>query len=471
MTIPHSPLLALHFSSEQQSLLTHTLAWSARERGLERRGDDRESRRQEPSGGGGYGGGGGGGSYGGGRYGGYGGGGDDRGGGGGGRFLSTQDVFIGATGPAGPVLSIPSAESRRYDVFHSQLIAKPSLQPRRGQRYGQNGRKLALLTNFYDIVLKDERRLLYHYDVDIQPEVPPRRSRLVMKQFQMDRGKTGSAIVEAVYDGRKNLYSPFQLNEGSEPFNVAVVEDGRTENCRVRIRLAQTSSQVEISQLFEYLQGIEGSVAREALQILDVLFKSEPSDLFFTVYRKTGGAFYPKPRDLRKPISGGLDAIQGHLTSVVAAFAGQRDIAHVRPTFFMSNTHEFRRLVRYLRLVNVLTTHRDTGRRKYRIEGLSTSGASQTIVKIADAEQITEMSVSQYFSERLGKRLRYPDLPVVNVGRFSRGEIIYLPMEFLSVIPGQRHIGKLDDRQTADIIKLAALKPQVRRQHIQDGRE
>ena len=58
----------------------------------------------------------------------------------------------------------------------------------------------------------------------------------------------------------------------------------------------------------------------------------------------------------------------------------------------------------------------------------------------------------------------YPNVPCLNAG--TRQKPVYLPPEFCSVAPGQRRL-KLDERQTAEMIKTAAQKPQDRAMQIQ----
>ncbi|CAB4481807.1 unnamed protein product [Rhizophagus irregularis] len=60
-----------------------------------------------------------------------------------------------------------------------------------------------------------------------------------------------------------------------------------------------------------------------------------------------------------------------------------------------------------------------------------------------------------------------PSSDHITVGRKN----VYLPIEVCDVIPGQRHMRKLDERQTADMIKFTCQPPNARANKIQAGLE
>ena len=63
--------------------------------------------------------------------------------------------------------------------------------------------------------------------------------------------------------------------------------------------------------------------------------------------------------------------------------------------------------------------------------------------------------------------LKFPDLPVVNVG--TKENPVYLPPEFLEVVPGQSSLKKLGPDQTAEMIRFACRKPFLNAGSITDG--
>lgn len=61
------------------------------------------------------------------------------------------------------------------------------------------------------------------------------------------------------------------------------------------------------------------------------------------------------------------------------------------------------------------------------------------------------------FCEEYNVRLRYPHLPVVDVG--TQDNPAYIPPELCTVVKGQPFKGRLDDRQTESMLKVAKKTP------------
>lgn len=74
-------------------------------------------------------------------------------------------------------------------------------------------------------------------------------------------------------------------------------------------------------------------------------------------------------------------------------------------------------------------------------------------------------SVYDYYMKRYDIALEWPDLPVVET---TKKGVVY-PMELCLMAPSQRYPYKLDEKQTAAMIKFAVTKPEQRKQTIQDG--
>ncbi|KAE8915142.1 Protein argonaute-2 [Phytophthora fragariae] len=127
----------------------------------------------------------------------------------------------------------------------------------------------------------------------------------------------------------------------------------------------------------------------------------------------------------------------------------------------VSSERDAKNLARVLRKLEVVPTHRKD--RKRAIFGISGQPANQTMVSIKGES----MSVADYFSKRYNMNLRYPQLPLVNVGSKRPGKENWLPIELCEVAPGQRcpNINELD---TAEIIKQTSQNPRVRQENIVD---
>jgi len=118
-------------------------------------------------------------------------------------------------------------------------------------------------------------------------------------------------------------------------------------------------------------------------------------------------------------------------------------------------------LARALRKLEVVPTHRKD--RKRAIFGISAQPANQTIVSIKGES----MSVADYFSKRYNLHLKYPQLPLVNVGSKRPGKENWLPVELCEVAPGQR-CANINDLDTAEIVKQSSQPPRTRQENIID---
>ncbi|CAO3587528.1 unnamed protein product [Absidia cylindrospora] len=100
-------------------------------------------------------------------------------------------------------------------------------------------------------------------------------------------------------------------------------------------------------------------------------------------------------------------------------------------------------------------------RYKYKILKLTPSSASDTMFTNHDGNQV---SVASYFQSTYNRRLTAPFLPCVVVKKD-----VFLPMEVCEVLPGQRYLKKLNEKQTAEMIKFTCHKPNVRANKIQQA--
>ncbi|KAL4105440.1 hypothetical protein PRIC1_003504 [Phytophthora ramorum] len=122
---------------------------------------------------------------------------------------------------------------------------------------------------------------------------------------------------------------------------------------------------------------------------------------------------------------------------------------------------DMKSLARALRKIEVVPTHRKD--RKRAIFGVSAKPADRTIVSIKGED----MSVAAYFIAKYNMKLRYPDLPLVNVGSKRPGKENWLPIEVCEVAPGQR-CANINDLDTAEIIRQTSQPPRNRKENIME---
>ena len=79
------------------------------------------------------------------------------------------------------------------------------------------------------------------------------------------------------------------------------------------------------------------------------------------------------------------------------------------------------------------------------------------------------MDVETYFAEVFNIKIRYPDLPTINIG--SKQRPLLIPAELVQVPGGQNRSSKVKGDMTAQLIKLAAARPQDRVTFLTDTGE
>lgn len=81
---------------------------------------------------------------------------------------------------------------------------------------GKAGKPVRVRSNFFE-VLSFPTGNIYHYDVTIDPpSAPPALYRKVWKAFEEQDGQGALKGIKAVFDGRKNVFSPKVLPLGEE---------------------------------------------------------------------------------------------------------------------------------------------------------------------------------------------------------------------------------------------------------------
>lgn len=149
----------------------------------------------------------------------------------------------------------------------------------------------------------------------------------------------------------------------------------------------------------------------------------------------------------------------GPLPEIVAKILNRNSVEDLRGRI---SDRDVKKLANVFKNVKIMVVHRGTDKQyKYKITNLTPSPASETMFTNNDGEQV---SVASYFQSTYNRRLAAPFLPCVVVKKD-----VFLPMEVCQVIPGQRYLKKLNEKQTAEMIKFTCHKPNVRANKIQQG--
>ncbi|KAI8371592.1 Piwi domain-containing protein [Radiomyces spectabilis] len=353
---------------------------------------------------------------------------------------------------------------------------------------GTAGKPVRVRSNFFEVTSFPTQNI-HHYDVTIDPaSMPPAVLRKVWKSFEDTDGQGVLKGIKCIYDGRKNVFSPKPLPLGDEnamAFDVTLQEGpanaaSKRAGNQFKIRIKK-AGEVNMEELRRFLNGQSACTSNclTAIMVLDVLIRHMPSMKHATV----GRSFYT-PADSR-PLPNGAEVWQGFyqsarptagkmminidvsatafyesgpLPEIVVKVLGRRSMDDLRRGI---SDRDRQKLEKALKGLKIQVVHRGEVKRQYKINKLTPSTPDRTNFK---DESGAEMTVAAYFQKQYGMRLSCPFLPCVVVKKD-----IFLPMEVCVIVKGQRYMKKLNEKQTAEMIKFTCQKPNVRANKINNG--
>ncbi|CAG8636514.1 4391_t:CDS:10 [Ambispora gerdemannii] len=347
--------------------------------------------------------------------------------------------------------------------------------------YGKAGRSIKVGTNFYEVDIPDSN--VYHYDIDIQPEVPSGLSKKIFEYFQETERGGILGGVRGVYDGRKNVYTIREYPFGDYvAVDVSFPDDANRPTRQFRIKLKKVAEK----NLEELLRFVEGTSSHNNVQTgisaLEVLINQVPALNFTTLGRR---AFFTREGSV--PISGGLEVWQGYWQSlrpgqgryyinfdtVATAFYQPGNLVEIFAKILGQRVEDFRyrisepsrlRIEKLLKKLKFRVSHRgEDFSPKYKIQKLSEKPANEQTFDRGN-ENPTNVTIFQYFIQQYNRKLEYPLLPCIQTPSGA-----YFPAELCVLEEGQKYDRKLTDDQTADMIKFTCQKPSIRQSRIQSG--
>jgi len=158
--------------------------------------------------------------------------------------------------------------------------------------------------------------------------------------------------------------------------------------------------------------------------------------------------------------------MSGNLVEMVAKILNLKTPDDLRRSTAPLDWKKVEKMIKGLRIT---VTHRERSSRSFKIFGITNKAASDSrfssrVDRDDPQSKEIETDIVTYFKETYNMVLKYPMLPCIVVGKF-----VILPLEVCFVIPGQRYVKKLDERQTADMIKFTCQPPNARANNIKDG--
>ncbi|KAJ2634790.1 hypothetical protein GGF40_003993 [Coemansia sp. RSA 1286] len=350
--------------------------------------------------------------------------------------------------------------------------------------YGQVGRKMQVMANHVR-VSNYPKGMIYQYDIELTPErgtftrlPPPTYTRAIFDQaMRMHRQSTLKGI-PMVYDARKIAYAPQPVCSQGETLKLEVsyTEDGRAEKFVVQIR---QSAVIDTSLLTEYLRGGTGVDVADIQPILNAFDLAIGSVIhaemvgfgrsFFTrvqsvktssgleLWRGFSFSFRPGIDHLYLNVNTAVTAMYtpGLLLDALTSLLGLRDPNALRGAITPSTVRE---IGGFLRGLMLYVRHRGIqGRRKLSVKGMTSKPLDKESFEWEDPNtpgSVENITIARYFQKRYNITLRYPFLP----GLVGRKNSVF-PIEMCEIVDNQRYKGKLDEKQTADMVRFACQKP------------
>ncbi|KAJ7764554.1 argonaute-like protein [Mycena maculata] len=404
-----------------------------------------------------------------------GGGGRGRGGFGGGR---EQGGVFAADRPANIDQRIADNSDKALVASFKNIRLNPNELPLRPD-FGTVGKAIKLRANFFPVRIPAAS--LYEYDVAISPTAGTASRRVKKRIFQLAEASpqwaahNGQAMRgSAAHDFSAKLISAKEL---PQPLAIRVPfydEDetppARNSKAYKEYTLTITFTLTLDSQaLANYLGGDLQYKNYDILPViaaLNIILAAHPN-------RAGGGVMVGRNRFFtpsdERPVSlgGGLEAWRGFYSSVrpahhqlmvnvnvcTTAFYTPGNLARAMEDF--RNSSFGARVHVFVKGVRIKTTH--LGYKKT-VKTIFNKSARQHKFDCAEFARDGPISVEEYFLRKYRITLKFPHMPLVDVGGAKSN---YLPPELCEILPNQPFHGKLTDEHTANMITVAAKPPNV----------
>ncbi|KAN0109848.1 argonaute-like protein [Russula decolorans] len=354
------------------------------------------------------------------------------------------------------------------------------------RKYGNAGRLIKLCSNHVEVKL--DQGTLYHYD-GMYLSHSTARNYAIIRTLQTEvEGRL--AARPGVYDGRKNLFTAFNLEFESDSHeaipmgNGAQVEGGPPPaEYTVFLTLVRTINPEVLQRFVRGEQTLDNDVLTASMA-LNIAVRMAPSmrypsnaRSFFTDQEKktiSGGVvlwrgYFQSVRPainkvlININISTGAMYQPGNLISLCLDFLGRSGQPHALTARRIPERERIR-LQNFLKGIKITTPYRTHNPNRQRlVKRLTQESARNLRFEIGDGRTV---AVMQYFHDQLNIRLQFPDLICVELASPS-GAII--PLECCEVPPGQLVRKEMSRDQIRSILEFSGLPPRYRERRIRDG--
>ncbi|KAG6897857.1 hypothetical protein C0992_009995 [Termitomyces sp. T32_za158] len=382
----------------------------------------------------------------------------------------------------GPVIfaedSPANIPPRLDDASHASLVkAFKSLKviPDRPLRpgYGTLGTQITLRANFFP--LKLPKGPIYDYVVDISPKTDINRIKGRIFELLEQSPAVTPHLPYIAHDRSQRLVSAKKL---AQPMNIQVPffespDKSPKPGAKVYMINIKFERELNPARLTDFMSGKAESRDYDPLPFVSALNLVLQQNASRNGVRVGKNRYFFPASSQSVNLGTGVEAFQGFYTSVrpsykqllvnvnvcMTAFVVPGDLANALMSFSRGSHGAMPTLPKSFGRIRVRTKHLGHTRP---IKRIGTTSARNTKFNCDELGGV--VSVERYFEKKYNIKLRYPtDLPVIDLG--SQKKEIWVPAELCDIIPGQPY-GKLNDRETAQMIRYACNPPRVNAEAI-----
>ncbi|KAJ3124783.1 hypothetical protein HK098_000874 [Nowakowskiella sp. JEL0407] len=361
---------------------------------------------------------------------------------------------------------------------------------------GSVGKNILLKSNFFRISAFP--RTISRYSFAIAPKIAHSSAikKLLLLWLDLYFKNIGGSV--ALDLGSSSVYSSVDLPTDTLIWNLDLSDDIDDFANFINIQAKKTRTyqltlkkltSLTLQNLFDYLSlpsPDPKNFPKEESHALDVILRHRPSLLFTPI----GRCFFS--REGSSPISGGAELWQGYFQSLkpasgqmllnidlastaffepglvietVAKILGKRSPDEIRQHL---SERERNKILKSLKNVKVICTHRPSNRRRWKITGITEYPCDHMSFPFEGRDQ----NVVMYFRNRYNILLQYSHLPCLIVG--DPVKHVYIPMELCKILPGQRILKRLNEKQTVmntytELIRFTCQSPETRSRKLIEG--
>ncbi|CAG8435462.1 9989_t:CDS:10 [Funneliformis mosseae] len=357
-----------------------------------------------------------------------------------------------------------------------QKLPLPPPPPR--PNLGTKGTKVVLRANYINVTK------LVRYNFESLSPRGRKPSKTVRGKIFMEMIKQklfGNCL--PVYDGNDLIYcsTTLPMGNGKEDSVLEVVlppsEDNNNRPTKFEVKI-KSAKEINLRSLQDYIgSGKEPDVSDDDIQTCMNALNTYLNFKVRSVYLSVGRGIYPPVTDVQRILLGtgeelkkgfcqslriGWDRLLVNVDTSFGIFYPPGNVMDVIAGFLWCDKNDLRNgikeqhrdhLNKILKGVKIYVLHRGDKKRKYTINGLTTTSADRTTFKIDDKD----ISVTKYFLDTYKKRLEFGKLPCI-----VDAKNCYLPLEVCEIIPDQPFKFTLSDDARAEMIKFTCIKPAER---------